>query len=133
MSDIEKIVSETEFTSIIVGGKTFKIGKIKTITYLKLAKFLACIFSKYTSKLKNFKEEDNEFSDILSLLDIIDKDELADLQSIILGVDKKFCENLDGEETIDLISALCEHNDFGLIAKKVQRVIEKLKFKKTVS
>ena len=127
-NDSDILLSENDFTDVIVNEKTFKIGKLKTITFLKLVKFIGKTISKYSKEVKTMELGKSNAQDFMEFVELFDETELVEFESIILNHnDKEFCKEIAIEELIDIISAICEHNNFDKLKKKVQRVAGKFR------
>ena len=124
--DIDVLVSEGKGQYVSVCGKKYFIGKINTITYLRLLKVLAVILQKYSKQLKELSLTDSNTGDMFAIISMLDETDLLELISVLLNEnDKEQCKDIEPEELVDLIDAVCEYNDFEALLKKVKGVVGK--------
>lgn len=124
MKTIEMLVAEGLATKLMIGGKEYVIKKMSAITYWRFAKFII----KVGAKLEGFKGTETDLGDMIKFADVLNEAEFLEFLSILLNEpDSKACEEIDGDELISVLDALCKHNDFGNTLKNLQRVIGQIR------
>jgi len=119
---------------VIVNGKTYQISKLTLGQILKLSSFMFRIVVADKAKLKVLSEttKDNKSNveDLLALLDLLNEKDVAELTSILL---KEKIKSIAFDDSLELIAAVCELNDFNKVKKNFQRIINALKIEKKTS
>jgi hypothetical protein len=125
MSEI--LLNET--VEIKLKDRKYNIGKLTLKQVLQLSKFLTKALIANKNKMVQLKERSvgssTNADDIMTILDILEENDVVRFFSIILKENDHSWleENLGLEETIEIITALCECNNFESIKKNFQKLI----------
>lgn len=115
-----------EYTKVVVGKKTYKIGGLSLRQTIQVLKEVVKVTTRLgTADLSKLQKGESNLEDLLTFFDFLNEDEVAKVIGIILDEeDEKFLkENLNLEITTEILAAICERNDFGKILKNVQRMV----------
>jgi hypothetical protein len=125
---LELLLEEGKVDKLEIAGRTFYVGKFKGLQHLRFIKFFVKLGVRYADKLKNFKSQETDMQDLLGLVDIITEEDLLQLIAICLFIDDlKFCEEVDGENLLDIFKAVCKHNNIGVLLKKAKEMLKELR------
>lgn len=121
-----------EKVEIKIYDKSYKVGALTLNQILKLGKLLATTLFSSKSKLQALSEKAKEnrsnAEDLMSILDLLEEDDIASLFSIILKEDdKEFIKaNLPFDKAIEIIAVLCEYNKFDGVKKNFKKILDAL-------
>lgn len=133
MTDIDILVPETK--TIKVKDRSYKIGKLSFKQSLSLSRFIAKTILSNREKLTEFAAKSDKSTsnpeDIMNIINLLDDDDLFYFISILLKEDDIafLNDNLGLENVIEIVTAICEYNDFEKIKKNIGQI--KTVFQKT--
>ena len=123
---IDILLSEEEKTIFNLGDKKYFIGKLSSGQVLRIVKYVVNISGKVTELKKQFidNKNSNDMQDILAIVEILDDDQIANVEAILLDEpDKDFIKtNLNFEKLVELLSMVLENNDIKTILKNAKRL-----------
>jgi hypothetical protein len=126
MSNVETLLEPSK--ELKIANKTLKIKKLSLKQLLLLTKWLADISQSEKINSESFKGSKSNADDLLKIISLIDDSKLAELIKIFTGEeDKEFIKyNIinDGCVSLEVITAICEINDFGRIFGNFTKAVE---------
>jgi len=118
-----------EVQEIRVGVKTYHVGGLSLKQTILLGRFMANMLIRKQEQLsklqKKFSGDGSNVDDVMSILDILEQEEIYKLFSIILNEDdlQYIEDNFDLTRSLEIIAIICEQNDFGQVKKNVLRIM----------
>ena len=126
----EDLINESVVVKI--KDRKYVIGKLTLKQVLQLSKFLTKSLLANKNKMDQLKDQTKKSStnaeDILTIIDILDDLDVIRFFSIILKEpDQEWLESALGlDNTLEIITALCECNNFESIKKNFQKLTDLL-------
>lgn len=125
---LEALIAEGKRSKVVIQGREFIIGKLTLVIYFRLSKLIVKVGKRYADVLAHFKPTANDAGDIIKFMGVLDERDLLDFLQILLPeTDDAFCAQVDGDETLELVTAICRHNDFKGLLKKARGVTDQFK------
>jgi len=128
MQDSEVLIPKGE--TVNIGDRQYKIGKLSLKQSILFSRFIVRTVLSSQDKLREFekrtKESESNIEDIMTLVDLINPEDLFELYGILLKENDRgfLLANLDLEIGSEIIALVCENNNFEKIKKNFQRIMK---------